>query len=196
MPRSTKKQEDINNNKENIQLDDNKEKELENKTKSKKSKAIKTLPNYIEIIVKSNMFGNLIFINEKNGNKVVWNALDDIQYLTVEDIKYMRSNQTLFFEKNWIKLIGIEDEEYKDVTIEQLYKLLGISKYYKVKQFTDELDKIIDLDENNLSSKIDEMNDNEKNLFKNYVLNIKEYYIQKLSYGVIKTLNQKLGLEL
>ena len=33
MPRSTKKQEDINNNKENIQLDDNKEKELENKTK-------------------------------------------------------------------------------------------------------------------------------------------------------------------
>lgn len=191
MPRGVKKQA------ENIQDESNtvllKEEKID---KKEKNKEIKSLPNHVEIIVKSNMFGKLLFINEKNGNRIIWRGLDETENLTVEDIKYMKSNQPSFFEKNWIKLIGIADEEYENISIEQLYKLLGINKFYKIKQFTDEFKKFIKLDAYNLSNKIEEMSKNERILFKNYVLNLKKPYIQELPYGVIKTLNDKLELNL
>ena len=193
MPRASKKIE-----KETQDLEINKE--VETKTiveeEKKQKREVKTLPNHTEIILKSNMFGQLIFKNDKNGNRVQWNGLDDSQNLTVEDIRYMKSNQPAFFERNWLKLIGVDDEEYEDLSIEQLYKLLGLSKFYKTKQFTDEFKKFIKLDSYGLGLKIDEMNHNEKSLFKNYVISLKSTQIQKLPYGVIKTLNEKLGLEL
>ena len=114
---------------------------------------VKSLPNHTEVILKSNMYGQLIFKNDKNGNRVQWNGLDDSQNLTVEDIRYMKSNQPAFFERNWVKLIGVDDDEYEDLSIEQLYKLLGLSKFYKTKQFTDEFKKFIKLDSYGLGIK-------------------------------------------
>ena len=197
MPRGSKK---IDKETQNLDTD----KEIKTKTvvedkddivKNQK-REVKSLPNHTEVILKSNMYGQLIFKNDKNGNRVQWNGLDDSQNLTVEDIRYMKSNQPAFFERNWVKLIGVDDDEYEDLSIEQLYKLLGLSKFYKTKQFTDEFKKFIKLDSYGLGIKIDEMNRNEKTLFKNYIISLKSTYIQKLPYGVIKTLNEKLGLEL
>ena len=154
MPRGSKK---IDKETQNLDTD----KEIKTKTvvedkddivKNQK-REVKSLPNHTEVILKSNMYGQLIFKNDKNGNRVQWNGLDDSQNLTVEDIRYMKSNQPAFFERNWVKLIGVDDDEYEDLSIEQLYKLLGLSKFYKTKQFTDEFKKFIKLDSYGLGIK-------------------------------------------
>lgn len=81
--------------------------------------------------VESTTFGTLIFANSKNGDKVKWMHEGDIQQVSVESIRFMKSNQIRFFEKNWLRLISIADDGYDDYTSKDIYDALMLQKYVK-----------------------------------------------------------------
>lgn len=91
------------------------------------------LNDNVSILVASNIFGELIYVNHKTGDKYTWENMGDVQSLYVSDIRAMKSNQRKFLEENWIVIIGIADtsEEYENVDLAEIYEALQISNYYK-----------------------------------------------------------------
>lgn len=173
-----------------------KDETIENGKSDETKKIVKVLPNHVEINIKSNYNGKLYFENPRTGNVVTWSRFGDVEQLSVEDIKYMKSNSRGFFEKNWIKIIGVNDEEYQNLDIEELYHLLSLNKFYKIKELTDDFENYLCLTKAEIEYKLDSLSQKEKELFKNYVLSLNESKIEKISNGVVKLLNKKLGIEL
>ena len=91
------------------------------------------LDDNVSLLVSSNIFGELIYINHKTGDKYTWENMGDVQSLYVSDIRAMKSNQRKFLEQNWIVIDGIADtsEEYEGVDVTEIYEALQISNYYK-----------------------------------------------------------------
>lgn len=83
------------------------------------------------INVKSNVFGELLYINKRTGDSTKWNDSGDVQTLSVADIRSMKGNQRAFFENQWVYLDSIEDPGYEDVSSEDIYKALLLSQYYR-----------------------------------------------------------------
>ena len=113
----------------NIKKNVNENIDQKNKTKQKKVKL--KLTDDMVLNVESTTFGTLIFVNKKNGDKVKWVNEGDIQQVSVESIRAMKSNQVRFFDKNWIRLISIADEGYDDYTSKDIYDALMLQKYVK-----------------------------------------------------------------
>lgn len=91
------------------------------------------LDDNVSLLVSSNRFGELIYINHKTGDKYAWENMGDVQSLYVSDIRAMKSNQRKFLEDNWVFINGIADssEEYENVDVTEIYEALQISNYYK-----------------------------------------------------------------
>lgn len=91
------------------------------------------LDDNVSILVASNIFGELIYVNHKTGDKYTWETMGDVQSLYVSDIRAMKSNQRKFLEENWIVITGIADtfDEYENVDLTEIYEALQISNYYK-----------------------------------------------------------------
>lgn len=83
------------------------------------------------INVKSNVFGELLYINKRTGDSTKWVDSGDVQTLSVADIRSMKGNQRAFFENQWVYLDSIEDPGYEDVSSEEIYKALLLSQYYR-----------------------------------------------------------------
>jgi hypothetical protein len=100
----------------------------ESKNVAKKIK----LDDNVSLLVSSNVFGILTYVNHKTGDIYRWNNMGEVQSLYVSDIRAMKSNQRRFLEENWILIEGIadKDEVYDDVNIEDVYEALQISHYY------------------------------------------------------------------
>lgn len=104
-----------------------------NSTEVKSEKKKLKLDDNVSILVASNIFGELVYINHKTGDKYTWQNMGDIQSLYVSDIRAMKSNQRKFLEENWIVITGIADTSdiYDDVDLNDIYEALQISSYYK-----------------------------------------------------------------
>jgi hypothetical protein len=91
------------------------------------------LDDNVSLLVSSNIFGELIYINHKTGDKYTWENMGDVQSLYVSDIRAMKSNQRKFLEQNWIVIDGIADtsDDYEGVDVTEIYEALQISNYYK-----------------------------------------------------------------
>ena len=102
-------------------------------SEDKKVKRKLKLDDNVSIYAASNVFGELIYINHKTGDKYSWENMGDVQSLYVSDIRAMKSNQRKFLEENWIVITGIADhaDEYEDVDVDEIYEALQISNYYK-----------------------------------------------------------------
>lgn len=83
------------------------------------------------VIVKSNVFGELLYINPRTGDRFIWKDCGDVQDLSVGDIRAMKGTQRVFFENQWVVLAGIDEAGYEDVSVEDIYKSLMLSQYYK-----------------------------------------------------------------
>ncbi|MCR1960213.1 hypothetical protein CWE04_11800 [Thomasclavelia cocleata] len=102
-----------------------------NTSKTNKSKPKLKLIDDMVLNVESTTFGTLIFANSKNGDKVKWMHEGDIQQISVESVRFMKSNQIRFFEKNWVRLISIADDGYDKYTSKDIYEALMLQKYIK-----------------------------------------------------------------
>lgn len=89
------------------------------------------LDDSVMIAVKSNVYGELIYVNQRTGDQTVWSGCGDVQVLTMGDLRAMKGTQRSFFVNQWIYIVGVEDSGYEDVTPEYIYRNLMVSQYYK-----------------------------------------------------------------
>lgn len=125
----TNKTKKTNTKKKNDIIQENNVNIVDESTNIKKEKL--KLRDDMILNVESTTFGTLIFSNKKNGDKVKWMHEGDIQQVSVESIRFMKSNQIRFFEKNWVRLISIADDGYDKYTSKDIYDALMLQKYVK-----------------------------------------------------------------
>lgn len=80
--------------------------------------------------VRSNQYGRMGFRNSRTGDFTFWNDINDVQDMTVGDIRVMRGSSSVFFRDTWVVIEAIEDERCDDMTQEQLYDVLGLTRYF------------------------------------------------------------------
>lgn len=89
------------------------------------------LDDSVLISVKSNVFGGLIFVNPRTGDKTEWGGCGDVQTMSMGDLRAMKGTQRAFYENQWIYIVGVDESGYDDVTAEDIYKTLMVTQYYK-----------------------------------------------------------------
>lgn len=128
-------------------------------TKQSPKKKLK-LDDSVGILVASNVFGLLTYVNHKTGDKYQWEKMGDIQTLYVSDIRAMKSNQQKFLEDNWILIEGMADidETYEDVETDDIYEALQISHYYNNRLCPNNLGDIFNWSVSEIKAKVPKMN--------------------------------------
>lgn len=122
--------------------------------KEAKAKKPTSLPDYVKVVVQSNVYGLLIYINTRTRDKFVWDSFGDFQTLTIGDLRAMRGTQNKFFSNNYIFVDRIDDPDYEDVTPEEVYKALGVSQYYKEVLSPDNFNEIFTLSDQEMRKRI------------------------------------------
>lgn len=105
--------------------------ETEKKPMAAQKRTPVKLDDSVLISVKSNVYGGLVYINRRTGDKTVWSQCGDVQTLTMGDLRAMKGTQRAFFENQWIYIVGVEDAGYEDVVPEDIYRSLMVTQYYK-----------------------------------------------------------------
>jgi hypothetical protein len=111
------------------------------------------------ISIKSNVFGKLIYINHKTGDKTVWENFGDTQPLSVADLRAMKGTQLSFFKENWITIECIEDadSEFNEVEPEEIYDALQITQYYKDYLCPQDINMVFNWSVNDIKNKVPRM---------------------------------------
>lgn len=97
---------------------------LENTNKSVK------IDDGVLIRVKSNVFGTLLYKNSKTGEETLWTMCGETQTMTMADLRAMKANQVNFFVNQWVVILGVDESEDDSIQPADIYKSLGITKYY------------------------------------------------------------------
>ena len=102
---------------------------MANAKKTNSRPAIK-LDDSTYVKVRSNQYGRMRFKNKRTGDSVYWTSINDVQDMTVGDLRAMKSSDPVFLSDTWIVIEAIEDEACADLTREQLYEVLGLSQFF------------------------------------------------------------------
>lgn len=101
-------------------------------TPAKRSAPAKVrLDDSVLIRVKSNTYGQLIYINKRTGDRTEWTQFGEEQSVTMGDLRAMKGTQLPFYADNMIVITGSDDERYPDLTPAEIYDALLVSRYYK-----------------------------------------------------------------
>ena len=155
------------------------------------------LDDNVLISVKSNRFGELIYINHKTGDETRWENFGDVQPLSVGDLRAMKAKQLTFFKENWITIEGIEDadDDYDDVEIEEIYEALQISQYYDEYLCPKDINKVFNWTTDEMKNKIPRMT---KSVRESILVRANELIKLNIldSMSKVKALEEVLGCEL
>lgn len=121
-----------------------------------------TFDDTVLVNVQSNTFGELIYINSRNGDRVSWSEFGDIQTMTMGDLRAMRGTQRGFFENNWIYIKEVLGPDYEDATPEDVYRALTVTQYYKDIIDPDNFNAIFRMDNDELRRRVSMMSDGAK----------------------------------
>lgn len=124
------------------------------KAKEVKRKEKLKLDDSIELEVKSNVFGQLIYINHKTGDETIWDNQGDIQVVTARDLKDMKAKQKAFYENNWISIVGSPDIDEDEYSVADIYDALQVTRYYKDYNIPEDLDEVFSWSVNELEEKL------------------------------------------
>jgi len=91
---------------------------------------IKNIPLNTTVLVKSNCYGQLIYKSKKTGFQIEWDNVSSQQYLTLDELLTMRNTYRKFFEKNWVVIEGFIDDEYSDISTEEILDFLQVKQFY------------------------------------------------------------------
>lgn len=100
------------------------------KTTAPKKKTVPRLEDHMRVIVRSNQYGMLGFINTRTHERFFWDRINDLQDMTVGDIRDMRNRQSRFLEEGWVWIEAIDEPGFEDLTDEEIYSVLGLSHYF------------------------------------------------------------------
>ena len=127
---------------------------VEQKSISKPKKQKLVLKDDDELLVKSNVFGGLLYINHKTGDETNWVDQGDIQPMSARDLKDMKAKQLSFFKENWISIIDSDDVDFDEYTINDIYDALQVGRYYKDTVIPNDLDEIFTWSIDEMKTKI------------------------------------------
>lgn len=145
--------------------------------------------------VKSNVFGKLIYVNKRNGEKTVWDGVGDVQIMTIGDLRMMRAEQNAFYRNQWILILGPMDGSGEGITCADIYDALGIKQYYVNYIDPSDLSGIISWDDAEIEERVSMLSraqrDNLIVALNTYIENGRLDSIRK-----IRTFEKALGVEL
>lgn len=98
---------------------------------SKTTKTSVQIDNSALINVKSNVFGELIYIDPVTNECITWPACGAIQQLTLDSLRHMKSGAVKFFTNQLIIITGFADENAEKYEVADIYKALYITNYYQ-----------------------------------------------------------------
>lgn len=99
---------------------------------------INNLPLFTKVWVRSNCYGELIYISQKT-----WDNFGSRQPMTLEELITMRNTYIKFFTKNLIIIEGFQDAEYAQTySVEEILEYLQVSQYYKSSLCPDNLEEV------------------------------------------------------
>jgi len=158
----------------------------------KTTQGIKILDDTL-IDVKSNCFGELLF--KGRDGSTTWNKCGEVQSLTMKELREMKSTAPKFFESQWVVLLGVSADSNSKAKPADVYKSLGISKWYENLVEPSSFKDICSWDISAISARIKLMSKGAK---ENLVLALNSY----ISTGVldsrkkIKAFEEALGVKL
>lgn len=83
------------------------------------------------INVKSNVFGELIFVDPVTKAKVRWVQCGEVLQLPLAMLRNMKNGAIKFFANQLVIITGFADENAERYEVADIYKALYISQYYK-----------------------------------------------------------------
>ncbi|WP_099467745.1 hypothetical protein [Konateibacter massiliensis] len=112
-----------------------------------------------ELVVKSNVFGELIYINDRTGDQFIWENYGEEQTLTAKDIRDMKARQQMFFKEDWVSIIDSHSVDMTIYTLKDIYDALQVGRYYDENAIAFELDDIFTMNEKEMRETISIMSD-------------------------------------
>ena len=112
-----------------------------------------------ELVVKSNVFGELIYINDRTGDQFIWENYGEEQTLTAKDIRDMKARQQMFFKEDWVSIIDSHSVDMSVYTLKDIYDALQVGRYYDENAIAFELDDIFSMNEKEMRETIASMSD-------------------------------------
>lgn len=83
------------------------------------------------INVRSNVFGELFYVDPVTKEEVSWPQCGDTQVLTMSALRHMKTGAIKFFVNNLVLITGFADANADKFEVADIYKSLGIQQYYK-----------------------------------------------------------------
>ena len=118
------------------------------------------LDDSVLIRVKSNTYGQLIYVNKRTGDRTEWSRFGEEQSVTMGDLRAMKGTQLPFFSDQMIVVTGCDDERYPDLTPAEIYDTLLVSRYYKNIVDPDNFGRIFSASEDEIRQWISQMSSN------------------------------------
>lgn len=161
----------------------------------KKTKERLVMKDTDEVVVRSNVFGELIYINDRNGDQIIWENCEEEQVLSVRDIRDMKAKQHSFFKDGWISITDSPDVDFEEYTMKEVYDALQIGRYYNDNLVSFNIDDIFVMSEDALRKKISTMSEGIK---RSIVVRANEKIMDGSldSLKKVKLLEEVLGCEL
>lgn len=121
-----------------------------------------TLSDSTIVRVRSNQYGVLGYRNSRTGDDYTWSEINEVQDLTVADIRDMRSNGQKFFSEPWIWIEEIDDPQCKDLTTEEIYEVLHLSRYLEQAARPRYMSEIVDWSVDKIRERVPKMSESTK----------------------------------
>lgn len=83
------------------------------------------------INVRSNVFGELFYIDPVTREEISWPHCGETQILTMSALRHMKNGAIKFFVNNLILITGFADSNADKFEVADIYKALGVQQYYK-----------------------------------------------------------------
>ena len=97
----------------------------------KTSSGVSRIEDTALINVKSNVFGELIFVDPVTKAKVKWSQCGEPLQLPLATLRNMKNGAVKFFTNQLVIITGFADENAEKYEVADIYKALYITQYYK-----------------------------------------------------------------
>jgi hypothetical protein len=83
------------------------------------------------INVRSNVFGELIFVDPVTKERISWYQCGEVLQIPLSTLRHMKNGAVKFFTNQLVLITGFADENAEKYEVADIYKALYISQYYK-----------------------------------------------------------------
>ena len=83
------------------------------------------------INVRSNVFGELIFVDRVTKEKISWHQCGEVLQMPLSTLRHMKNGAVKFFTNQLVLITSFADENAEKFEVADIYKALYISQYYK-----------------------------------------------------------------